>query len=65
MSDCDKNSITLPGAMAMGTSVMIGAGVVVDLLVAFAVGSSLPLDRIVAAKDHALDQRPSGGPAFI
>jgi len=28
--------------------------VVVYLLVAFAVGSSLPLDRIVAAKDYAL-----------
>ncbi|WP_297779452.1 APC family permease [uncultured Roseovarius sp.] len=37
--------------------------VVVYLLVAFAVGSSLPLDRIVAAKDHALAEaaQPSLG----
>ncbi|MDP2731667.1 MAG: hypothetical protein Q8O63_00920 [Hoeflea sp.] len=26
-NDCEKNSITLPGAVAMGTGVMIGAGI--------------------------------------
>jgi amino acid transporter len=34
--------------------ISIAICVVVYLLVAFAVGSSLPLDRIVAAKDYAL-----------
>ena len=39
--------------------------VVVYLLVAFAVGSSLPIDRIVAAKDYALAEaaQPALGPA--
>ncbi|MEP0322644.1 APC family permease [Bauldia litoralis] len=36
--------------------------VIVYLLVAFAVGSSLPLDRIVAAKDYALAE--AAGPAL-
>ncbi len=36
--------------------------VVVHLLVAFAVGASLPLDRIVAVKDHALAEAAQPAP---
>ncbi|MEO4044964.1 APC family permease [Hoeflea sp.] len=42
--------------------VSIAICVVVYLLVAFAVGSSLPLDRIIAAKDYALAE--AAAPAF-